>query len=417
MNNAHFIFSITLSLWINFFWGKGDQINIILPENKTALTHISTSSITGYYDTSSVSYVQLLCKSNINKQIEVSTKELKDNFANEVRLLFQEGFIVEKIFFKFARSGGEEKFKEYFFSLRENYDLKKFWSSNAFKEMVTEAFEPKMITTEVRMDGWSTETRPVFKRGYRQRFKNLFSFGVLLTPGLNRFYIRTLNGAQEIQVLDSVRFFYSIELQSEKIPDGFTRRIFHNPESEKRCATCHKLDLSEDILSKKPTVEKNCEPCHQTMFHRSSSHVPASDWDCLMCHDPLSVPKYQLYTNKKYDASLCFECHSDVEEAVTKERAVHAPAGAGDCKVCHDLHSSGFDKLVVNKTNKICSACHDNVSNTPHPIVNHPLEGKPDPHRKGKELSCVSCHNPHASDHEYLLIGNKLSICQACHQK
>lgn len=133
-----------------------------------------------------------------------------------------------------------------------------------------------------------------------------------------------------------------------------------------------------------------------------------------MCHDPGSDPKYQLYSDKNYDAALCYECHGDKQEAQSKP-TVHAVSE--DCRTCHDVHGSRNDALVVDRVNIVCSSCHPDVAKTPHPVVNHPLEGRPDPLREGKELSCATCHNPHASDHPRLLNMSQLNLCAACHQK
>ena len=53
-------------------------------------------------------------------------------------------------------------------------------------------------------------------------------------------------------------------------------------------------------------------------------------------------------------------------------------------------------------------------------LGNHPVTGKPDPSRPGRELSCTSCHNPHSSNLVSLFASESLSLrslCLMCHKK
>ncbi|MBI4697644.1 MAG: hypothetical protein HY758_01675 [Nitrospirae bacterium] len=75
---------------------------------------------------------------------------------------------------------------------------------------------------------------------------------------------------------------------------------------------------------------------------------------------------------------------------------------------------------------KTCVSCHEGKDSGRHIIAgyvfgeSHPTHGKPDPLRPGKELSCTSCHNSHASDSQRLWAlnaENAFVLCQKCHQK
>ena len=115
---------------------------------------------------------------------------------------------------------------------------------------------------------------------------------------------------------------------------------------------------------------------------------------------------------------LCYNCHQKFDKKV-----VHAPVAAGLCFSCHTPHAGGNEALLLKPLNGICIECHPQVPKTEHVIAGgHPLFLKNDPHREGKEFTCVSCHNPHDSDSMRLFKykvedNNKYLFCDYCHKK
>jgi predicted CXXCH cytochrome family protein len=105
----------------------------------------------------------------------------------------------------------------------------------------------------------------------------------------------------------------------------------------------------------------------------------------------------------------------------------HGPIDAGMCELCHDPHGSGTIAQLKMPINKLCLSCHEQIGAEAH--VNrssygegHPLSGKPDISSKGKgrELSCVSCHEPHGGEFRYYFQAgkeNRMDLCQYCHKK
>ena len=92
-------------------------------------------------------------------------------------------------------------------------------------------------------------------------------------------------------------------------------------------------------------------------------------------------------------------------EAKTKHPEV------GNCNTCHDVHGSGTAGILREPQSTLCVTCHD-VSKT-HA---HPFQGPAKDPRTGETLQCTSCHKPHSSPEEHLLIApKKRSLCVQCH--
>ena len=117
--------------------------------------------------------------------------------------------------------------------------------------------------------------------------------------------------------------------------------------------------------------------------------------------------------------------------ALNKVKGKKIPLSGADrdqveCASCHNPHTSGNDFLLEKPEVKLCGACHAGRSTGKHVLAgfgfggSHPIEGKPDPLRKGKTFSCTTCHNPNASDvapqhgDDTLAID---SLCLKCHEK
>lgn len=179
---------------------------ILFPSEKKLLVSVGTASITGTFDTSSVALVELMEKVERNKYIEVSTKEQKEKFALQVREMFPKQFILERISVKVSRVRGEARSLAYRFSLEDDIDLRKFWNSIAFREILAAVYDTKALGSEVMLTGWLRKSTPVADPRYRENFRDKFSFAVFLAPGLNTFYLRALSPQGKPVAFDSVTF-------------------------------------------------------------------------------------------------------------------------------------------------------------------------------------------------------------------
>ncbi len=152
-------------------------------------------------------------------------------------------------------------------------------------------------------------------------------------------------------------------------------------------------------------------------------HGPAGTFSCSYCHSLTAKPKYAV---TRRDAALCNECHADKAEGFKKRKYLHGPIDGGLCEVCHDSHGSPYPAQLRMPINELCLSCHAKIANEPHAVrtpkgEGHPLSGRPDisPKGKGRDISCVSCHEPHASDARHYFQSNeddKMKLCQMCHK-
>ena len=95
-----------------------------------------------------------------------------------------------------------------------------------------------------------------------------------------------------------------------------------------------------------------------------------------------------------------------------------------ECVACHSPHITGIPFTLLKPVNDLCSICHEGKASGKHVMASygfgddHPVKGKPDPLKAGKDLSCVSCHSPHPRQP---LIARELetpaNMCLNCHKK
>ncbi len=200
-----------------------------------------------------------------------------------------------------------------------------------------------------------------------------------------------------------------------------------------RCASCHSVEPTEadkkpvsiaTITDKKGSKPKStCYSCHKSIMAYSYEHGPASVWACLSCHEQDSSPRYAV---AKPDAEICYTCHVEQKAEWLSKKHIHGPVNVGMCSICHNPHASDHPFHLYKDTWNLCVTCHVENGTGMHVLADvystegHPTRGKPDPVRIGKELSCASCHNPHASDFHNLWtfgVDSLYDLCQKCHNK
>jgi predicted CXXCH cytochrome family protein len=110
-------------------------------------------------------------------------------------------------------------------------------------------------------------------------------------------------------------------------------------------------------------------------------------------------------------ASDCLECHE--KQAVgAGTRSVHAPFEENDCGSCHADHGDEERLMLVAEGNALCEDCHDSGDAgfvRAHGNV------------RGPKARCLTCHDPHRSAEEHLLVPNRhrplaFGRCDPCHR-
>jgi predicted CXXCH cytochrome family protein len=151
-------------------------------------------------------------------------------------------------------------------------------------------------------------------------------------------------------------------------------------------------------------------------------------------------------------------CHTEIDD-LSKKAVHHQPVFSQGCATCHTPHGGDIDHLLRAKGNALCLECHgpdtapqrdaaehlltifngavklpedyfkkNKVPILPlryglgHPVEDHPVSDVMDPTNQNKvktSLSCLSCHQPHASAQADLLVKdqqNNTEFCDNCHK-
>ena len=239
----HFLWLIIyLSLAYSAF---GDSpLEVIIPQSKRSLVNVQCSSIVGNYDTSRVRIIQLLVPFQTKKFIAVSTKEDKENFPRIIRQMFPDNLLLEKVTLNLEKKKGSRDTVQYRFSLNDEVELKKFWTSSSFREILAVVYDTKTIACEATLQGKLRKDIDVTEKEYRQKYGRTFSVSVPLQPGINNFLLRSLSRDGHVLGIDTVGFFSQTKVQRDTPPEQFQHQPFHSDSSESQCTACHSLALT-----------------------------------------------------------------------------------------------------------------------------------------------------------------------------
>jgi DmsE family decaheme c-type cytochrome len=160
--------------------------------------------------------------------------------------------------------------------------------------------------------------------------------------------------------------------------------------------------------SKNPVAERNavCLQCHEKaarMFWQGSTHE-SREVACTNCHNVMDNVSERGNLKRSTVLATCAQCH--LQRASQSLRFSHMPLREGklECTSCHNPHGTPNDKLLIAGTvNEVCYACHTEKRGPflhQHPPVSE---------------NCANCHDPHGSNHEKMLKTAKPRLCQQCH--
>ncbi len=149
-----------------------------------------------------------------------------------------------------------------------------------------------------------------------------------------------------------------------------------------------------------------CLSCHTKTARMmwSGSQHETRNVACTSCHVLMHSESDRANLRHETVAGTCARCHQ--QRAAQMLRASHMPVGEGkmECTSCHNPHGSPNEKLLVaSSVNEVCFSCHAEKRGPflwQHPPV---VE------------SCSNCHDPHGTAHEKLLKVPKPRLCQQCH--
>ncbi len=228
----------------------------------------------------------------------------------------------------------------------------------------------------------------------------------------------------------------------------------HPPFADKQCDTCHQAAKDGKVVLTQATAKDLCVTCHDDVSKKIESakvQHPGAQGDCTDCHSP-HAGKSPAFPRP--DAvSVCLTCHTDQAE-LAKKHVLHQPAFEQGCATCHEPHGGERQKLLRADGNALCLECHgpdsqhtkiekehltaifggnvrlpDNYfgkvpvlpikDGVGHPTQFHPVSDALNPKtNKMMPMSCLSCHQPHASLKRGLLVKDQeanAAFCRTCH--
>jgi predicted CXXCH cytochrome family protein len=187
------------------------------------------------------------------------------------------------------------------------------------------------------------------------------------------------------------------------------------------CETCHMAVPGTEHPREKNSIKLTqdvpvlCYNCHdEAKFKSKYIMPPVAGGQCTSCHNPHQSAYNMLLRNEI--PGLCYMCHN---KANFTKKYIHPPATLG-CMLCHKPHASDYQYLLYSTINEVCTDCHKAQAKGGHVVSSfsgekiHPVKGVPDPANPLREISCISCHNPHSSDFAKLF--PLPNICQRCHK-
>jgi DmsE family decaheme c-type cytochrome len=186
------------------------------------------------------------------------------------------------------------------------------------------------------------------------------------------------------------------------------------------CANCHenvaehaKAQMAGDkgpVPSVKKlkanTINSTCLTCHEKdgqASYESSLHA-RRNLACTDCHSAHSPKSATAQLKTRSDSETCFTCHKLMRAKAM--RTSHHPVREGkmECSSCHNPHEGARPAMIkAESVNELCYTCHTEKRG-PFLFEHAPVRE-----------DCVSCHEPHGSNHKPLLTSKMPNLCWNCH--
>ncbi len=140
--------------------------------------------------------------------------------------------------------------------------------------------------------------------------------------------------------------------------------------------------------------------CHQGTLSGKILHGPVAQKKCEGCH-LLTDATGHLFSYVVGQSKLCAFCHTQSNRTV-----VHEPFAKGDCTGCHDPHGSDHEFILLDDpAGTLCFRCHKIEDFKSRKYVHGPVAAG----------ACIVCHEAHSSWTQHLLVRPEQELCQFCH--
>lgn len=276
----------------------------------------------------------------------------------------------------------------------------------------------------VTINGVASDPLPVGTNEYKRAFRDFLILQPLWDKGVNKLTVETFGGDGKQLESFKAEIYYAPPPSVGEIPKEFKRTSLHRAEVEPLCTSCHNMQPTDKQVGDVPDKDNPCYGCHKRMGNQQFVHGPVGLYSCVQCHPLNVIPKYSV---QKLGSKLCYDCHKDKQSEFKAFKFLHGPVVGGMCETCHDPHYSENPGQLRQPVNSLCLSCHESIGKGIHVTSvsqgkGHPISGHtdPSPRGRGRELSCISCHDPHGGKaRHYFVTGNdnKLELCQTCHNK
>ena len=342
----------------------------------------------------------------------------RTDLAQLVRGLFVENFRVNRIDIELAAGAPGVMPLSLSESLKgeEGLALQEFWNSPAFARIYTAATRDSLASrVSVTLTGREATRRMRAQEGGAGACAATL-LRLSLDPGLNELLLRSLDASGKVIEETALSYFYrpgGAGAEADSADAGLhVSDRFHTGDWA-ACSACHKLEPSPEELADPRGATRSCQPCHQRLLEHRVTHRPVAALNCMGCH---GLPAGEDGVTVK---AACTGCHTSFRQAAARSPRVHPLTRDGRCTVCHDPHGSELDGRLRQDVHALCTSCHQKRYEDGHPVLQHPVRSVEDPLAAGRELSCISCHDPHAGSEPGLLkvVDGKVRRCAECHPK
>ena len=134
--------------------------------------------------------------------------------------------------------------------------------------------------------------------------------------------------------------------------------------NNKACTDCHTSHAAKDPVLAKTTQTEVCFTCHsrQRTEALKYSHHPMREGKvvCSDCHNPHGAAGDTKMLKEFTINQTCYNCHADKRGPLLWE---HQPV-RDNCLNCHTPHGSNEPRLMKERANFLCAACHSGTGNS-----------------------------------------------------